>query len=412
MAINEDEPRVNAAVYGLALLVLIYIGRVQEIIPYFNKLYFGKIAFALSILLVVLTSRERYLPVKNVTQVKYVIGIFIFAIVSIPFSYWPGGSLEFILQVFIKTLIFFLLLIGVVKNVAEINIIIWAIACSVLALSISALISGDGSRLSASSTYDPNDLAFVLVTFMPIIYYSMKEKEGISKIVLQVTLIIMVMALLSTASRGGIVGLIVVVAIIIKKQGKNIIQTLLPLTVVLTVVGLFASATFWERMTTMLDPGEDYNMTAGGGRMEIWSKGLKMMLKHPLTGVGINCFEVAEGASHTDIVTGNSGKWSVAHNSFIQIGAELGVIALFLFIMLLTSSIKSIRKCRESNAAGRVPDCFLNGVEVAMYGYISTGFFLSQAYSSVLYLLIAFTVLANTLNRPAPSDFNLITKRY
>lgn len=396
---KKNELRVSVAVYGLMLLVLVYIGRIQELVPNLDRLNLGKTAFVLSILLFIVAPRNSDSSFASAVQIKCIIGILFLALLSIPFSYWPGGSMIFVTQNFIKILIFFFLIVTVVKNIAEIHKIVWAITCSVFALSLTVLISDEEGRLSASSTYDPNDLAFVLVTFLPIVYYFMKQNTGLKKIVLIAVLLMMIVASLATASRGGLIGFIVIAVVIFIKQGKSLKQAILPLIALGVVVSLFASSTFWERMASMPNLDEDYNVSAGGGRVEIWKSGVKMMVKRPLTGIGINAFEFAEGATHTDLTTGISGKWNAAHNSFIQIGAELGVVGLILFIKLLTSSIKSIRKCRENNAKGIIPYWFLDGTEVAIYGYITTGFFLSQAYSSVLYLLIALVVVIQKLEK-------------
>jgi len=404
---NNDKTQVSTATYGIMLLVFVSIGRVQELVPYLDKFHIGKIVFGLCIILAITGSHIRLNFLSEFVQIKYVVGIFICIIISIPFGYWPGGSLEFITEIYIKTLIFFFLFISIVNNIAEIHKVIWAVIGSVFILSFTVLITGSSGRLSASSTYDPNDLAFVLVTFMPIVYYFMKEKTGVLKILLQGILVMMLIAFLSTVSRGGFVGLIVIIGFILVKERKHLAKVLFTLIVLSAIVGFFAPKTFWERMSTLTNLKEDYNMMAGGGRVEVWKRGLMMMVKRPLTGVGIHCFEMAEGATHTDPYTGISGKWHSAHNSFVQIGAELGVIALVLFVKLLTSSIKGIRACRNNVTNEVIPHWLLNGTEVAFYGYISTGFFLTKAHSSVLYLLIAIVVVIKGLEIQALKEPHL-----
>jgi O-antigen ligase len=411
MTSNDEETHVSAATYGVMLLVFVTVGRIQELVPYLEKFHLGKIVFALCLVLAITGPRNKLNSLTGIVQIKYIAGIFICALISIPFSYWPGGSFSFITTDYLKTLLAFFLIIIIVRNIQEIHKIIWALAGSLFALSFTVLISGGTGRLSASSTYDPNDLAFVLVTFMPMIYYFMKGKVGFSKIVLQATLIAMLLALMATASRGGVVGLIIIVVVILLKHGEKIFHALFPLTILLVLMSLFAPATFWDRMSTMLHPQEDYNVSAGGGRVDIWIEGIKMMIRHPLTGVGINCFEVAEGSFHTDAITGNSGKWSSPHNSFIQVGAELGFIGLILFLKLLTSSIKSLRTWRKNNELGNVPNWLLDSTEVAFYGYITTGFFLSQAYSVVFYFLIALVVIIQRIDIQLKSKLTELSKQ-
>lgn len=89
---------------------------------------------------------------------------------------------------------------------------------------------------------------------------------------------------------------------------------------------------------------------------------------------------------------------------------RLFLVGLFLFVKLLISSIKAIRECRLHKRLGPESLWLLDGIEVAFYGFITTAFFLSQAYSAVFYLLIAFAVIILKLEGkvkdtvPIPAD--------
>jgi len=81
-------------------------------------------------------------------------------------------------------------------------------------------------------------------------------------------------------------------------------------------------------MHTIIKPEEDYNRTAEEGRVKIWKRGIGYMMLHPVFGVGAANFPVAEGtisplAGRTEV--GLGVKWGAAHDSFVQIGAELGI---------------------------------------------------------------------------------------
>src|SRR5215471_3448253 len=76
-----------------------------------------------------------------------------------------------------------------------------------------------------------------------------------------------------------------------------------------------------------------------GARWPVWQAALRLILEHPVIGVGAGVFEVAEGPSH-----GGSGKWSTVHNSFLQIGAELGIPGLALFVFLLYWAVKNCHR--------------------------------------------------------------------
>src|SRR5206468_739737 len=129
---------------------------------------------------------------------------------------------------------------------------------------------------------------------------------------------------------------------------------------------------------------------------------------------------------------GGTGKWNASHNSFLEIAVELGIIGLVIFIRLLRGTMKTLHQIKMSihpraptvfvrNVASRRP---MNGpqefderghlfhiaeaVEITLWGFIVGGFFLSQAYSAMLYIMLALSlVLARLaqLRTVAPNAF-------
>lgn len=387
--------RIGFAIYSLVLLLLVYIGRILELVPGLYGYNVGKIIFGLSFFLYITSFKKNTFSLADFLQTKLIFGLFIMCLVSVPFSAWPGGSIEFIFVKYVKVVLFYLLLISLVDKVKELEALFWGIGFSVLALGLSAVSAETTGRSSASRTYDPNDLAFVMVTFLPILYYFMRQKNGVSKLFLQGVLVVMFITVLSTVSRGGLLGLLVVCIMIYSKQSHRIRQATIPAIIILGIFVCFASEEYWERMSTLLHPTEDYNMTDTGGRINIWKNGLKMIIARPLNGHGVGVFEVVEGQLHEGI-----GKWSSPHNSFIQVGAEIGLVGLFFFYQLLKTSIIYLRRSQLREVKDcAVPLWILDGTEISFYGYIVTGFFLSQAHSPVLYFLLAVVVIIQKFDK-------------
>src|SRR5207237_1598421 len=105
-----------------------------------------------------------------------------------------------------------------------------------------------------------------------------------------------------------------------------------------------APARYWDLMSTIWAPalGGEYLEAGVFTRVELWKGGVRLFLASPLTGVGIGMYEVAEGLSH-----GGRGKWSAAHNSFLQLATELGLVGFTLFVALIALSIRSARRARR-----------------------------------------------------------------
>ncbi len=80
------------------------------------------------------------------------------------------------------------------------------------------------------------------------------------------------------------------------------------------------------------------------------------MFTHPIFGVGVNNFSRAEGRS--DIITerqaaGRGTKWSVAHSSWVQIGAELGIPGLAALLVFYFGGMQRLKRLLQ---LARAPD--------------------------------------------------------
>ena len=321
-------------------------------------------------------------------QFKAMLLLYAICLTSTITSKWPGGSWRF-----------------VSVNVTSIVLLAWfvSISCSSwkmtrkinnslvvlsLLLSITTVAKYVGGRASIIGTaYDPNDLAFVLVVLMPFVYYrSLRAKGVITKMVLYCILLLDVYTIILTQSRGGLLGLIIVAFFIIVIERQKRILLVLAGSVVGIIMYSFVPEEFISRVYMIGNRSRDYNISATEGRLEIWKRGVGFMFQYPLLGVGPNSFSTADGESR-----GGTGKWSVAHNSFIQIGAELGIIGFVTFVYMIVSCVKSLRILRLNMQAGSQEYTDLCAIEVAFYGYAVSGFFLSQGYSALLYILIGLS---------------------
>jgi O-antigen ligase len=163
------------------------------------------------------------------------------------------------------------------------------------------------------------------------------------------------------------------------------------------VVGT-ASNQYWEQMGTIVSD-TDYNRTEETGRLQIWSRGIGYMLANPLFGVGPSNFQSAEGTLSPYAERQQFGvgvRWNAAHNSYIQVGAELGLVGLALFVAVIASALVGLHRARLPADAGDGPRDRrrqLNEVLTAsLIGFVVGAFFLSLAYSDMLYTLVAMAV--------------------
>lgn len=86
---------------------------------------------------------------------------------------------------------------------------------------------------------------------------------------------------------------------------------------------------FANRIKSVIDFGE----TSNAQRIAIWRASLVSIAKHPVFGVGIGNFPVVLGQ---DIILARAG--STAHNLYLHIAAEMGILAVVNVIVLMASA--------------------------------------------------------------------------
>lgn len=172
------------------------------------------------------------------------------------------------------------------------------------------------SDLTGSGPYiDENVFAMLFVTGLPFVYYlGWFVRSRILRILVWLIIPLGWHAIFLTGSRGGLVGLGVIVLVAALRSPKKFVGFLL--------VPLFVAAFFWqggpvmkERVGTISDYQKE---TSAQTRLEAWEAGLGMILKHPITGVGVASF----GVAFPDFSDKHP---RAAHNTLVQIAAEWGV---------------------------------------------------------------------------------------
>ena len=122
------------------------------------------------------------------------------------------------------------------------------------------------------------------------------------------------------------------------------------------------------------------------------------MGQYPIFGLGMNNFGRAEGTigRTEDARSGIGVAWIAPHNTYVQVGAELGIFALIIWLALLLAGIVGLVKLRN-----RLPRRWLKGTPRQQFLYTGTIFvpasfvafaassvFLSFAYLLPIYLLV------------------------
>lgn len=369
------------------ILLLIYtvlvLGRPNEILPGYRMSGINLLVGGAAITFALVSVKKINWSWINLKVVKYM-SLFIFAIIfSVPFSLWPGGSVLFLTKVISKQILMLLVMLVALSSVERINKLITVISLCGIAVALvtiinyrtgSGLLEGYRATITDGVFSDPNDLALHFVFSVPLLYFN-NFRRGKKRVLSFIGILILISGILITFSRGGILGLSAVCIVIwyLDKGMRKINFVVFLCVLIMTAI---MSPEIVERMKTIGEGGASVDGSISA-RLQTLKFGIEIFAENPVLGVGVSCFSIAEGAKH-----GKIGMWSAAHNSFVQVAAETGVIGLIAFVGSLASLLKGLKK-----VSGRI-ELTAKAVTASAVGFIVSGTFLSQAYSWYFFYLV------------------------
>jgi hypothetical protein len=385
--------------WWLFAYVIIVVGRPHEWIPALMAVPFAKIAFGGALLAAYANRTALSTPIFKQPIARTAMFFFALCVLSIPLSIWPIKSMRVVTDGIVTLAFSFALIVKLGSNWSALRIIIRALPWSAGILALNSLSSYTGVRPSGTAYYDPNDLAFVMVALLPVICAAAIVKRGLQKILFWGLALCTLVATLLTESRGGLIGLALVIPALCifsvdprkaqlprgRRVGR-IITNLLLVAVIGVTVWTAVPQSARSRLATVMTLEDDYNMTERNGRWSIWKRNVAAGISRPI-GFGVGSFMAV------DIRTG--GKWNAPHNTLVQVFVELGVLGLWLYLRLFYLSWRELRQViatgdiSQPNPETLARLAMCRALCISLIGVIACGFFLSQAYSNLPWALFA-----------------------
>ncbi len=210
-----------------------------------------------------------------------------------------------------KTLVLAFLVVAATRNSEDLLAFLWSVVIgtgcltylAIFVLRVSAAHSSI-ARIAGGVGYDANDMLVVGLIGLVIALLVFQVTKSRGKIICVLVLLSIGMMIARSGSRGGFLGLVAVGGALLVMVKTLSVDKKLAMMAVL-VLGLFVSAPegYLAQMETILHPTKDYNYDATAGRVEIWKRGIKYMLSHPLTGIGVD----DSGRNHCGCCRANQG---------------------------------------------------------------------------------------------------------
>lgn len=415
---SEAPFRPDSLRVSLFLFIVVSISTVHAYFGLLRALRLGLTLWVVALALVLLV--PRFVDWNNIGKswppkaILILVGI---ACLSAPLGLSLGQSGGFLIDSYLRVAAFYFMLVIAIRGVRDLAFFAWAFVVSSAILGLLALTImevaptfGGDARLASGHMYDANDIGLILLTAIPLGVALFKAFGGWRRWLAAGCLGVMTAAVAMTGSRGAFVGfLFVVPAIFLAMRDVTLPKRTGVVLGFVLMLWVGAPPGYWERIETVFDPADDYNVTDASGRVPLAKRGLGYMMSYPVLGVGIANFPRAEGTISPiarNAMAGDAIRFLAPHNTYIQVGAELGVFALAIWLSLLWLGIAGLRRYRKRLAAGVAAGAgshpereFLilmcTYLPVSFIAFATTSFFVSHAYTPVFYVVLA--ILAGTL---------------
>jgi O-antigen ligase len=210
-------------------------------------------------------------------------------------------------------------------------------------------------------------------------------------------------AFVLTQSRGGIVGLAIALPVAVVFAGRAR-PRMLALALVLVAGGL--GYYFAYKPAHVFQSGPRGGLaTASSGRVDEWRVAFRVAEGHAVGGVGLGNYQTVEPRYSTQTVNLEFSRYIVterlvAHNTYLQMAAELGLVGLSLLLIIvvlpLRLAARAVPRLERECDGLEFP---IRGLLAGTIGMLAAYIFLSAEFEKPLWIVLALLACAPTLIR-------------
>ncbi|MGB5686014.1 MAG: O-antigen ligase family protein [Candidatus Electrothrix sp.] len=305
------------------------------------------------------------------------IPIFFFVLsvlISYGISVYPYAS-RIIIYKGLTAIALFFYVVNTQRSREKINRLLWVIVIlgAMYAVMGLTLIDGDilGFKIFSQKRYNIslfyvnyNHFAGYLEMVFCLSVGLAAASNGGKRILLFGMTVLIAIAMLSTLSRGGIIGLtgglafFILASAFMQRQKKGTLLLFSAITIGLIIIAWFGLDPVLKRLSTLDDLS-----VAGEARIQIWQDTLQMIYDRPFLGWGPGTFSVAFPAYQSQGF--NQQFVNYAHNDYLELAADTGIIGLTAFIGGLLSlyifclkKLSTARTYWQKIGTGALAACF------------------------------------------------------
>jgi len=348
----------------------------------------------------------KIIKTKNKIEISTLSWCFLAFMGAIGITVMTAENNHFAYETFFSMSIFFVIFIiatNVVDSVNRLNKIVWLLLLIhfYFALKgINTFIGGEymssgqlsSGRVGRGYIGDENDFALVINTMIPFAFFGLLYFKGKVKVLCVILLVTFVLSVISSFSRGGLVGLASILIYCILNSKRKLLSFGVVISLIV-VMFLFAPSSYWAEANSI----QNIDRGTADTRIRYWKAAFRMFIDYPIVGVGagnggVHLPKYIQGGTRD-----SNTEWGRAfHGLFPQVIAELGMLGSFFYFAMIIIAFKLLYriKNRKVGEGGATLSLYMTkSITGSLIAYFTCSTFLSTAYYPHLWTLYTFTVI-------------------
>jgi putative inorganic carbon (HCO3(-)) transporter len=341
------------------------------------------------------------------------------ALATLPFSLWPGGSVALMTGIYFKSFALFGLNANLVTTAKRLRALAWLFALAGIPLTLTALnhamtgrVMGGGDEAikriagyEAPLTANPNDLALTLNLLLPFAAaLAIWSRRPALKAFLWAIVGFDALGVVLTYSRGGFLTLMTLGFLLAwhRLRGHTWAWLVLaPAAAAGALVLFIAPPSYLQHMETITNYQADPTGSAQT-RLSDMITAARIVVRHPFIGAGLGMNGVALNEAR------GRPAWKMVHDVYLQYAVDLGLLGLGLFLALFVSSLQSARRATHGphgppgSEAHFVQECS-RAILFALIAFGVAAVFHPVAYHFYFFGMAGLAVAAGRLSQGSPN---------
>ncbi len=242
---------------------------------------------------------------------------------------------------------------------------------------------------------DANYFCVSAVLCLPIAFYLLLGRQRLlERLYCLGCLLLTLAAVAFSASRGGLLGLLVSFFFAVWHSRRRMRNFVLVMCLFIPMVAFSPTSP----LRRLLRPNYSAQQSTENHK-QILVAGLRMIVAHPLVGVGLGNFKLRM-SSYADP---DLQQQFIAHNAYLEVAAEMGLPALIVFVSILFFTFRTLSQLRARLAKSE-PTLVLRavqGIQAGLAGSCISLFFVSGQYQKLNWFIIFLVMCLPPLEKAA-----------